>query len=432
MSMMDYGADGRFVRRLYRLAPYRRWILGGAILSSVVALAVSLLMPRIYRATTYVLVSEPKIGSALPTGAWQYALIRTYIPFIDSDALLTNALHDLKLDQPPYNLTLEQFRRRRYLDVDIPKSTRLLEINVEFPDARLAADLANYLARNSVRFNDQVTTSDTEVTQTFLRKRLDQIQENLTQVERERLRIKQEAALEDKEKEVAILLDEKQQLARQLQQLSLAREQNNARAVVLKDQLNSEPRIFSLKKNVYSDPVVQQAVTRSGERPSAEISLTEETVNSAREKLTTEYAAALADAQSNRAGVQAGTTRLGEVNGRIGRLLSEVARRRSETEKAEREYSVAKEAFETASRDYLNASVTVTSKSQDLKQLAPAVPPEKPIRPKIVLNVILAALFGAGILTLLILARESYREMQLDRLLPGVQEDHASLTRVDS
>ena len=120
---MDDAADGKFLRRLYRVARYRRWILGGAVLSSLVVLGISLVLPKIYRATTYVLVSEPKIGSALPSGVWQYALIRTYVPFVDSDALIAYALRDLKLDQPPYNLTLEEFRKRDYLDVDIPKNT---------------------------------------------------------------------------------------------------------------------------------------------------------------------------------------------------------------------------------------------------------------------------------------------------------------------
>jgi len=430
--MMDEAAERKFVRRLYRLAPHRRWILGGTVLSSLIALVVSLVLPNIYRATTYVLVSEPKIGSTLPSGAWQYALIRTYIPFIDSDGLLARALRDLKLDQAPYELTVEKFRKRGYLDVDIPKNTRLLEINIEFPDAQRAADLANYLAQNSVKFNDQVTTTDTEVTQAFLRKRLNQIRENLTLVERQRLKIKQEARLEDKEKELAILLDEKQKLASQLQQLSMAREQNTARARALREQLSSEPRIFSLKKSVFSDPIVQHAVTRPGEPPESQLSVTEETVNAARAKLTTDYAAALADAQSNRAGVEAGVSRLEGINGSIGRLLSEVARRRSEIESIDQQYGVAREAFETASRDYLNASVAVTSKSQDLKQLAPAVPPEKPIRPKVILNVVLAASLAAVVLTLLALGRESYRDMQIDGLLSEAQDEHTSLARVDS
>jgi hypothetical protein len=212
----------------------------------------------------------------------------------------------------------------------------------------------------------------------------------------------------------------------------MANVQNNAKAKALQDHLSSEPRIFNLRKNVFSDPLVQHAVTRSSGTPEAEISVSEETVNLAHEKLTTQYADALAEAQGNRAGFQAGESRLAKVNGSIGRQLSEVALRRSEIERADREYAVAKEAFESASRDYMNASVTVTSKSQDLKQLAPAVPPERPIRPRLVLNVVLAAVLGFAVLTLLALARESYREMQLEAFLPEAQEDRRHFNRVDS
>jgi hypothetical protein len=214
--------------------------------------------------------------------------------------------------------------------------------------------------------------------------------------------------------------------------LSLAIVQYNAKAKTLQARLSSEPRIFSLKKSVFSDPLLQHVVTGSGGASDVQLSVSEETVNATHEKLSAQYADALADAQGDSAGVQAGETRLAKVNASIGRLLSELARRRSEIETIDGEYAVAKEALETASRDYTNASVTVTSKLQDLKQLAPAVPPGRPIRPRLLLNVVLAAALGLAVLTLLALARESYREMQLESFLPVVQEDRPQFTRVDS
>lgn len=68
--------------------------------------------------------------------------------------------------------------------------------------------------------------------------------------------------------------------------------------------------------------------------------------------------------------------------------------------------------------------MTVSAKSQDLKQVAPALVPEKPVRPRIILNVILAVLFGATLLSMVALARESYREVRADAA-PLLPEDEA-------
>ena len=160
--MMEHDADYNFSRRIEAIHRHRRWIIAGTALACLTALVVSVFLAKIYRATTYVLVSESKMEASSQNAMWQYSLIRTYVPFVDSDALIGRAIHDLHLDQPPYGLTVGSFRRHRYLDVDVPKGTRLLEIDVEFPDARVAADLANYLAQNAADFNNQLTMRETQ------------------------------------------------------------------------------------------------------------------------------------------------------------------------------------------------------------------------------------------------------------------------------
>jgi len=123
--------------RLLKLRRHVRWIAVGTALSGLAALLISLCQAKIYRATTYVLVSESKVGPAVPVPAWQVALLPTYIPFIDNEGLAARAIQHFQLDQEPYRLTPHKFHSRGYLDVEIPKSTRLIEISVEFPDAKL-------------------------------------------------------------------------------------------------------------------------------------------------------------------------------------------------------------------------------------------------------------------------------------------------------
>jgi succinoglycan biosynthesis transport protein ExoP len=424
MRMMDFEPDRRLARRLGRLRRQARWILAGTALCGLAALVISLLMAKIYRATTYVLVSESKIGATPAVPNWQYALLPTYVPFVDNDELLAKAIQRFHLDQPPYSLTPHRFRSRNYLDVSIPKSTRLLEISVEFPDAKLAADLANFLARTAVEFNTEMNAQDTESTQSFLKQRMDQAAARLADTEAIRLRVREKAHMEDKEKELSILLAQKEKMAGELQQLTLALAQNQSRASSLQQALSQEPRTIRLKKSLRADRTLERAADKLGLDSDGALSTTEETLNATHEELNRQSAGANADVAAGKAGVGAATATLATIDGRIQSLLGEVTRLRGEIEKADRDFSLAQEAFEASSRDYRNASVTVSAKSQDLKQVAPALVPERPVRPRIVLNVVLAVIFGAALLSALALAHESYREVRADAaaLLP---EDEA-------
>jgi len=424
MNMREFESDRRFINRLGRLRRQARWILAGTALCGLAALIISLLMPKIYRATTYILVSESKIGATPAAPSWQYALLPTYLPFVDNDELLARAIQRFHLDQPPYSLTPHRFRTRDYLDVSIPKSTRLLEISVEFPDAKLAADLANYLAQTAAEFNTELNAQDTESSQAFLKQRVDQAATHLAETEAALLRVRERAHIEDKEKALSILLAQKEGMAGELQKLALALAQNQSRAESLQRALAQEPRTIPLKKSLTADRTLERAADKLGLDSNGTLSTTEETLNATHEELGQQLAAANADAAAEKTGVDVATASLAKIDGRIQSLLGQVTRLRGEIEKADRDFSLAKEAYEASSRDYRNASMTVNAKSQDLKQVAPALVPEKPVRPRIILNVILAVLFGATLLSMIALARESYREVRADAA-PLLPEDEA-------
>src|SRR5262249_39707473 len=63
-------------------------------------------------------------------------------------------------------------------------------------------------------------------------------------------------------------------------------------------------------------------------------------------------------------------------------------------ESTQQAYLLSVETTKSASREYQTASVTVSSKSQDMKQIAPALAPERPVRPRILINTIMGFLLG--------------------------------------
>ena len=410
-SMLDSNSDQRLVTTIGKLRLHWHWIVEGAFICAGAALLMSLFSSKIYRATTYIMVSESKIGSGSGDTPWQQlAALPTFIPFVDNDALIRESIEKFHLDRPPYNLTVDGFRRKNYLDVQIPKSTRLLEINIEFPNAKMAADLANDLAMRTVQFNDQMNAADTLSTRNFLKRQLEEATERLTKASAQRLKIQQDAQMENREKELTILLAEKERLSTHLEQLRLALAQDQGRERTLKHALAAQPRTYELKKSVISDRFLERAIEKVD--PShAPLSMTEESLNATHESIQEDLVKASVNASAEAAGSQEAEASLGQVSNQISSLLDRVTTLRNKVEQADQDYTLAYEAVKTASHEYQNASITVSSKSQDLKVIAPAIIPERPIRPKIVLNTLLGFLLGAILLASWALLIENIREM---------------------
>jgi uncharacterized protein involved in exopolysaccharide biosynthesis len=408
----------RLLQRGGALYRHWLWILAGGCACALGALIVSLFLPSIYRATTYLLISESKIGeSGRDTNLQQMAMLPTFIPFVDNDALIEESLKKLKLDQPPYNLTLDIFRRRNYLDVKAPKSTRLLELDIEFPDARIAADLANEVAQGAIQYNQKLNATDTVATQEFLRKQLDRALEAQAEAADQKLKALDEAKIEDREKELAILLAEKDRLSTQLQQLRLDLVQNQGRTQSLEKALADEPEVISLKRSVTSDRFVELAAAKTFPDGSPLV-VTEESVNKVREEMRQTFVSASVSSAAQTAGIEAATARLNQVNKEISELISRTTALRSKIEAASQAYLLSIETTRTASRDYQAASVTVSSKSQDVKQISPALVPQRPVRPRVLINTLMGFLLGILLLAGCVLAMQGYREVRSAETFP--------------
>jgi uncharacterized protein involved in exopolysaccharide biosynthesis len=426
--MMDYDADRNMTNRVSKLRRHRRWIAAGGGACGLAALIISLFLPKIYRATTFILVSESKIGAPSQITAWQYATLATYVPFVDNDELIDQAIKKYHLDGPPYNLTVDRFRRKDFLDVSIRKSSRLVELTIEFPNASLAADLANSLAQSAVELNDRMNAADTLATQQILKRRLDEAEAHVATTAAGRLQVQERAKIEDREKEVSILLAEKENLSGQLQKLWLSREQNRGKRVALEQELQVEPRTYRLTKSITSDRFLERAAEKAGDGE-APLSITEESLNATHEEIRRQLVDSVATLSADEAGISEAIQRLERVNDKLNRSLAEVTRLKSEIEKADRKYALAQETLESATRDYRNASVTVSSKSQDLKQLSPAMPPERPVRPSLPLNTVLGFLIGLTLFGGAAVMLENFREMRAVRTRFIEEEEPASMVR---
>jgi len=155
--------------------------------------------------------------------------------------------------------------------------------------------------------------------------------------------------------------------------------------------------------------------------------MTEESPNKNREEMRRDLVAATVDSAAEAAGIKTVSARLELVNQQIGQLIGRLASLRSDVGTAQQNVALASEAVKNASHEYQTASVTVTSKSQDMKQISPAVVPERPIRPSVVFNTAVGFLLGGFVFaSIAVLVFQSGRRFNRERAF--IEEDAAEVT----
>jgi uncharacterized protein involved in exopolysaccharide biosynthesis len=138
----------------------RRWRLFAAagVVAVALAAALTLLQTKQYTAVTRIVIDPP--AAADPRAATAVSPIyveslRTYEHFASSDSLFQRALDKFQLRRQAPGRTIESWKKR-VLRVEIPRSTKILEIRATLEDARTAHLLARFLAQETVRLNQAV------------------------------------------------------------------------------------------------------------------------------------------------------------------------------------------------------------------------------------------------------------------------------------
>jgi uncharacterized protein involved in exopolysaccharide biosynthesis len=313
---------------------------------------------RLYRATTHLLLAESKLADveSKATNFVYYELLRSYETLINNDYLVSKTIQKFELQKAPYELSVDSFRRRGILRVELSKNTRLLEVTVEFPNAQLAAEICNYFVNQAVAFNEELNSRDAEKARLFVKEQLDRASQSVEVARSRLLEFNQSSTVEGLRESVRNLLAEKSGNETELAALQLELTRNVAKR---------ESLATSYGKSNDPESAVQYRIV---------------------------------EMQSEIAGIKASAEALRkvlEINKQaLARLEKEKALKESTQEQLLDEYDLARENYATLSKKYQDASINVGARSTDLKMITPAVVPERPFKPRVMLNIFLAAGFG--------------------------------------
>jgi uncharacterized protein involved in exopolysaccharide biosynthesis len=148
----------------------RHWLVIAAavVVALLVALSVSLLLPKRYTATVSILIEPPgsnDVRTATAVSPVYLESLRSYERFASSDSLFAQAVQRFQLQDAQGRPAIESLKRR-VLKVSKIRDTRILEMSATLEDPKLAHELIEYLAQQTVELSrSENVASDSEMIQ---------------------------------------------------------------------------------------------------------------------------------------------------------------------------------------------------------------------------------------------------------------------------
>lgn len=145
----------------------RRWgvLAGACVVALLLSLAISLVLPKRYTATATLVIDPPGGNDArLATAVSPMYLesLKTYERFAASDTLFARAAERFHLLDRASSPSIETLKRR-VLKVSKLKDTKILEISATLSNPKLAQQVAQYVAEETVNTNrNEALASDQE------------------------------------------------------------------------------------------------------------------------------------------------------------------------------------------------------------------------------------------------------------------------------
>ena len=170
-----------YVRSRWRL------IAGSCAAAAVIALAVSLAMPRQYTATARIVIDPPAgtdVRAAVAVSPIYLESLRTYEQFASGDSLFQSAVAKFGLGAGPI-----ETRKKRVLRVGLLRNTRILEISATLPDPKTAQAVAQFLAQATVETSRSITAEGDSDLVNGIARQLDELRRKLQDTDAEWARL---------------------------------------------------------------------------------------------------------------------------------------------------------------------------------------------------------------------------------------------------
>ena len=419
-------------------------VLATFLVTVLTATAVSLMMPKYYRATTQVVLSYTGVdtvtGSPL-LAATMPGFVQTQIDIIKNRSVALKVVDDLQLTS---NATLRELfedategrgsirdwianRLMARLAVDPSADSSVLSITYEDKESRMAADVANAFARSYRDLSTQLKVEPAQYAADYFSKQAKSLRDNLERAQNKLSEYQQKngitSADEKLDVEVARLNDLSQQLV-MAQSMAIEARSRQAGAGI------DSP-------DVAQNPVVQSLRIDEGKAASKLAELSERlgsnhpqyiAAQAELSKIRGELSRQIGSASNSISGnARIHERREADLRAQVAMQKAkvlEVNRTRDELSVLKKDVEMATKAMDTTAQRFTETSMEGQANHSDVSLLSPALPPGMPASPRVGLNIALSMVLGLLLGTALGLIMEL-----LDRRVRS-SNDVANLLRV--
>lgn len=409
------------IRHLIEVLLAGKWIIAGITAAAMLVsgLVSFFVLPPTYEATTTLLVNLPPKEQPPPGGQGVENVLSRLSPYpqmgietlrqqVTSPAVLAQVISELKLGLTPADLAGR-------VKATVPKDTNLIEISVKDQDPQRAATIANVLVRHYLEFVSRVNQGQFERSSQFIQSQIAAEQQNLQKaLDRLKAFLQQPPGVDELTEEVKAKVELLARYKARQTELTVLIRATEAEVRAAREQLRTLSPTVDTTRSILDDPTLQQLATDLGRTDVLRLSglkITSQEVNpgwaAAAENLATKEAS-LAQLRGEQ---QALDRAIATTEKELEELRTRLAEKSTQQEQLETQVDVSKEAIKAFTQKYQETRISEAARIAEttLTVAGEAVPPEKPVGPRKMLNVALAGVLGAMVSVFTVLFLDFWR-----------------------
>ncbi len=387
-------------KKFYELSDYfnlvwkRKFvIIASTFVYMIAAGVVSFLLPKIYEASVSIMILVPKMA-----GAGKIATLKplaTYEGIIKNKSLEKKIIEKFKIHQPPYNMTINDLNEN--ISLKFFSNSDLIQLKVEFPNAQLAQQIANELAKLGVELNKNLIENEAIQSKNLIKEQLDEAKKKLIQSENKYLKFKSTAQIETLKKELQIQLKLKGDNELFLENIESVLERDRATFQEITEQLKYQEKTFKLIYSLGGDPNYLRslaALTKADIKDLVSYNVEKEEPNPVFFNLQDKLTNIASTIKGNLAQKLKIASVLKENAAKLKQIEYDLALKELEMDRLSRELRQAQDIYKIFVDQYDKIRMEITTLSRELVIIDTAIIPTEAIKPNIILNVITAGFIG--------------------------------------
>lgn len=366
----------------------RKWIIILSFLITTFSAGIGafFLVKPTYEATALLMVSkpryqvelEPKIKTPIPLEI----SLETYRSLIKSSDLEEKVIKELGLNQPPYNLTIEDLDEMVLVEA-IPR-TDLIKIKVKSGSHALAKKIVNTWVSLFIAENKELNLRETKESQSFIENQLEICQQTLFFAEDNLCKFNEKSRIDSLKKEIGAKLAKMISYELRLADLSALIEAEQAGIRQARKQLAGQPKTFVLTKSIYDDASFSKLaseVSGKGLLLLENLSFNSEELNPLYIHLGERIACSMIDLDKYQSEAAQVRKNIESYRTRIELLRKELAAEELTKSRLERIRNTANSIYDVVSQKSAEIRIAVTTKTGTVKIVSLAHEPKQPVGP---------------------------------------------------